>query len=308
MNTNLKKLHAREILDSRGNPTIEVVAFSETLSAAAAVPSGASTGSHEALELRDGDAKRYGGKGVLKAVSNVNGVINNELIGFDVKDQRTIDKTLIALDGTKNKSALGANAILGVSLACAKLAAAHGSVPLYKHFGASHSLLPVPMMNIINGGVHADSGLEFQEMMIVPAGAPNFREALRMGAEIFHTLKKLLSEKGFQTTVGDEGGFAPKLKSHEEALDLIVAAIEKAGYKPGGDVFIALDTASSEFYKDDKYNLKIRGKQSQVSSAELVKYFEELAKKYPIFSLEDGCAEDDWDGWKLLTEKLGKRL
>jgi len=304
----LLSLQAREVLDSRGNPTVEVTAKSGNFEASAIVPSGASTGTHEALELRDGDAKRYGGKGVLKAVSNVNDIIDDKLRDFDIEDLRAIDEALIALDGTKNKSKLGANAILGVSLACAKLAALHKGVPFYKYFDESSTLLPVPWMNIVNGGVHADSGLEFQEMMIVPAGAPNFREALRMGAEIFHTLKKLLSEKGFQTTVGDEGGFAPKLGSHEEALDLIVKAIGKAGYKAGDDVFIALDTASSEFYKDGKYDLKVRGKQTKYSSAELVKYFEELVAKYPIFSLEDGCAEDDWDGWKLLTEKLGKKI
>lgn len=306
----LKALHAREILDSRGNPTIEVVAESSRFEASAAVPSGASTGTHEALELRDGDKKRYGGKGVLKAVSHVNGVIAKKLRGFDFQNQRKLDEILIALDGTENKSRLGANAILGVSLAYAKLAALESGVPLFKYL---HTLtaqnlppftLPIPFMNIINGGVHADSGLEFQEMMIVPK-APNFREALRYGAEIFHTLKQLLIDKKLPTAVGDEGGFAPQLPSHEAALELILKAIEKAGYKPGRNINLALDTASSEFFKNGKYSLKIAGEKKSVASPELVKYFETLVKKYPIISIEDGCAEDDWDGWRLLTKKLG---
>lgn len=304
----LKSLHSREILDSRGNPTVEVTATTERFSASAIVPSGASTGTHEALELRDGDAKRYGGKGVQKAVANVNGPINNELRGFDVKDQRTLDKTMIAFDGTKNKSKLGANAILGVSLACAKAAAMEAGVPLFQYLGAASSLLPVPMMNIVNGGVHADSGLEFQEMMIVPAGAPNFREALRMGAEIFHNLKKLLSEQGLPTSVGDEGGFAPRVASHEAALDLIMKAIEKALYKAGEDVFIALDVAASEFFADGKYELKISGNKQKVGASALADYYDGLVKKYPIVSIEDGCAEDDLDGWKILTERFGHKL
>lgn len=304
----LTSLRAREVLDSRGNPTVEVMAKTEKFSASAIVPSGASTGSHEALELRDGDPKRYLGKGVLKAVANVNDILDAKLRGFDVKDQRKLDEMMIALDGTPNKSKLGANAILGVSLACAKVAALEAGVPLFQYLNPAATLLPVPMMNIINGGVHADSGLEFQEMMIIPAGAPRFSEALRMGAEIFHTLKKLLADKGFTTSVGDEGGFAPRVESHEAALDLIVAAIKKAGYKPGKDVFIGLDCASSEFFKDGSYELKIAGKKKKVSAAELVNYYSDLASKYSIISIEDGCAEDDWDGWKLLTEKLGGKL
>ncbi|MBI5413550.1 phosphopyruvate hydratase [Candidatus Peregrinibacteria bacterium] len=304
----LISLRAREVLDSRGNPTIEVTAKSEKFSASAIVPSGASTGTHEALELRDGDPKRYLGKGVLKAVSNVNDIFGEKLRGFDVKDQRKLDEMMMGLDGTPNKSKLGANAILGVSLACAKVAALEADVPLFQYLNPAATLLPVPMMNIINGGVHADSGLEFQEMMIIPAGAPRFSEALRMGAEIFHNLKKLLAEKGFTTSVGDEGGFAPRVESHEAALDIIVAAIKKAGHQPGKDVFIGLDCASSEFFKDGFYELKIGGKKKKVSAAELTNYYSDLASKYPIISIEDGCAEDDWDGWKLLTEKLGGKL
>lgn len=304
----LKLLHAREVLDSRGNPTVEVVASSADFSATAIVPSGASTGTHEALELRDNDKKRYGGKGVLKAVLHVNTVINKKLRGADFTDQRAIDQTLLDLDGTDNKSRLGANAILGVSLACAKLAALTACVPLFQYLNKKACILPVPMMNIINGGVHADSGLEFQEIMIMPAGAPSFKEALRMGVEIFHTLKKLLAEKGFSTSVGDEGGFAPRLTSHEMAFDLILEACEKAGYKAGKDVFIALDPAASEFYKDGEYCLKVRGKKEKISAAELVNYYADLAGKYPIISIEDGCAEDDWEGWGLLTKKLGDKL
>lgn len=330
----LKSIRGREVLDSRGNPTIEVTAYTTRFEASAIVPSGASTGTHEALELRDNDPKRYSGKGVLKAVANVNDIIANELSGDDVTNQEMIDKTMLALDGTKNKSRLGANAILAVSLACAKVAAKEAGLPFFQylsHIGlpksaglkGSHEphLLPVPMMNIVNGGVHADSGLEFQEMMIVPSGAPSFREALRMGAEIFHALKKLLAEKGFSTAVGDEGGFAPRVASHEDALDLIMDAIEKAGYKAGKEIFLALDTASSEFYlpaapknangkqnASGKYTLKINGKKKSADAAELVSYFEALAKKYPLISIEDGCAEDDWEGWALLTKRLGKKL
>lgn len=316
----LKNLHAREILDSRGNPTVEVIASSSRFCASAIVPSGASLGSHEALELRDGDLKRFAGKGVLKAVNNVNTIIYRKLAGFDILKQRLLDKALIELDGTENKSQLGANAILGVSLAYAKLAALESGLPFFQYLAniafstlyPQPSTLPVPLMNIINGGVHADSGLEFQEMMIVPAGAPNFKEALRMGVEIFHALKKILAEKGLTTTVGDEGGFAPRLASHEAALDLIISAIEKAKYQPGRDVFLALDTASSGFYmpagshgQQGFYELKIAGKKKKVKSAQIVAYYEKLVAKYPIISIEDGCSEDDWEGWKLLTEKLG---
>ncbi|MBI2638343.1 phosphopyruvate hydratase [Candidatus Peregrinibacteria bacterium] len=304
----LKLLHAREVLDSRGNPTIEVTASTQRFSASAIVPSGASTGSHEALELRDGEKKRYGGKGVLKVVLHVNTIINKKLKGADVKKQRRMDETLIELDATPNKSRLGANAILGVSLACAKLAALESEMPLFQYINKNACLVPVPMMNIMNGGVHADSGLEFQEIMIVPAGAPNFREALRMGAEIFHTLKKLLAEKGLPTTVGDEGGFAPRLKSHEAALDLIIKAIEKAHYKAGRDVFLAFDTAASEFYDKGVYTLTVNGKKKKLSAAELIAYYEKLAAAYPIISLEDGCSEDDWEGWQWLTQKLGGKL
>jgi enolase len=308
MTTTLKSLHAREVLDSRGNPTVEVVAKSANFCASAIVPSGASTGTHEALELRDNDSRRYGGKGVLKAVKNVNTIIAKKLLGIDVSNQRALDEMLIKLDGTENKSKLGANAILGVSLACAKLAARESNLRLFAYLGKNSCILPVPMMNIINGGVHADSGLEFQEMMIVPAGAKNFSEALRMGVEIFHTLKKLLAAKGFPTSVGDEGGFAPRLGSHEEALALIVKAIETAGYKPGKQVFIALDCAASEFYKAGSYELKIKKTKKRVNFKELISYYQSLVQKYPIVSIEDGCAEDDWAGWKFLTEKLGKKV
>lgn len=328
-------LHAREVLDSRGHPTVEVSAKSERFEATAIVPSGASTGTHEALELRDRDSKRFFGKGVQKAVHNVNTSINKKLRGFDLlrTGQRRLDEILIELDGTENKSRLGANALLGVSLACAKLAALEKRMPLFEYLAAACNtsppkpklrripdtlfLLPLPMMNIINGGLHGDSGLEFQEMMIVPAGAPNFHEALRMGAEVFHSLKKILAEKGFPVTVGDEGGFAPQLGSHEEALDLILKAIEKAHYHAGRDVFLALDVASSEFClpapgkqgkKGPQYELKIRGKKKKVEAAELIDYYAALVKKYPIVSIEDGCAEDDWEGWKLFMQKLGDKI
>lgn len=309
----LKSIHSREVLDSRGNPTVEVEAASEKFCASAIVPSGASTGTHEALELRDHNPKRYGGKGVLKAINNVNTIIYKHLRGFDVSNQRKLDKTLIELDGTPNKSRLGANAILGVSLACAQLAAKEAGLKFFEYLGKlggikKPKLLPTPMMNIINGGVHADSGLEFQEMMIVPKVSKSFRENLRAGAEIFHALKKILSEKGFSTTVGDEGGFAPRLKSHEEALDLILAAIKKADYRANKQVFIALDTASSEFFRNGKYELKIRGKKKKVEAKELTAYYEFLTKTYPIILIEDGCAEDDWEGWKTLTQRLGKKL
>ncbi|MBP9718392.1 phosphopyruvate hydratase [Candidatus Gracilibacteria bacterium] len=310
----LKKLHAREVLDSRGNPTIEVVAACEGHEASAIVPSGASTGSHEALELRDGDMKRYGGKGVLKAVGHVNTTIAEKMMGHDVTDQRGIDSTLIALDGTENKSKFGANAILGVSMACARLAAGVQGIPLYAYIGQLGGVpkkdmrLPVPLMNILNGGVHADSGLEFQEMMIVPHGAQKFSERLRMGVEIFHTLKSLFKKAGHVTSVGDEGGFAPHLPSHEAALDFIVQAITAAGYKPGEDVSLALDCASSEFFADGAYTLKIGGTKKAVKSDELIAYYEKLIAAYPIISIEDGCSEDDWDGWKLQTNKIGKTI
>lgn len=304
----LKSLHAREVLDSRGNPTVEVVAKSASFSASAIVPSGASTGSHEALELRDSESKRYFGKGVQKAVLHVNTVIAKKMRGCDFGKQRKLDDMLIALDGTENKSLLGANAILGVSLACAKLAAAEAGVPFFQYLNKKARTLPVPMMNIINGGVHANSGLEFQEMMIVPAGFSAFHEALRAGAEIFHALKKLLAEKGLQTTVGDEGGFAPLLASHEQGLDLIVKAIENAHYRPGRDVYLALDAASTEFYKKGVYTLTVAGKKKKLGAAELIAYYEKLAAHYPFVSIEDGCSEDDWEGWQWLTKKLGGSL
>ncbi|OGG99758.1 MAG: phosphopyruvate hydratase [Candidatus Lambdaproteobacteria bacterium RIFOXYD1_FULL_56_27] len=299
---------AREILDSRGNPTVEVeVVLAGGIVGRAAVPSGASTGVHEAVELRDNDKKRYGGKGVLQAVSNVNEIIGPELEGMLVSEQAEIDRIMIELDGTENKGKLGANAILGVSLACAKAAAEAHGLPLYRYIGGTNAKeMPVPMMNIINGGSHADNTVDFQEFMIVPAGAPSFREALRFSAEVFHALKSVLKAKGYSTAVGDEGGFAPDLKSNEEALQVIMTAIDKAGYKAGQDVFIAMDPASSEFYKDGKYDLA--GEKRKLSSEEMVAYYAELCSKYPIISIEDGLAEDDWAGWKKLTEVLGKKI
>jgi len=299
---------AREILDSRGNPTIEVdVVLESGAFGRAAVPSGASTGAHEAVELRDGDKSRYGGKGVLKAVENVNTIIADGVIGLEASDQNALDATMIKLDGTENKGKLGANAILGVSLAAAKASAEEADLPLYEYIGGTFAhVLPVPMMNIINGGKHADNPVDIQEFMIAPVGASSVREAIRMGSEIFQTLKSLLSKAGLNTNVGDEGGFAPALKSADECLSYIVKAIETAGYKPGGDVYIALDAASTEFFKDGKYVLAGEGK--TLSSAEMVAYYEALVKKYPIFSIEDGMAEDDWDGWKLLTDKLGGKI
>ncbi len=304
----IEDIIAREILDSRGNPTIEVDVILESgIIGRAAVPSGASTGTREAVELRDGDSDRFGGKGVLKAVQNVEEVIAPELIGIDCREQVLIDQLMIELDGTKNKSRLGANAILGVSLAVAKAAAEYSELPLFKYLGGNQSrLLPVPLMNVLNGGAHADNRVDVQEFMIVPAGAPSFSEALRYGAEVFHTLKKVLKEKGYSTAVGDEGGFAPDLKSNEEALMLIVEAIEKAGYKPGEDIFIALDPAASEFYKDGKYHLDSTG--DVFDSEQMIALYEEWVKKYPIFSIEDGLAESDWDGWKKLTDRLGKKI
>ena len=301
-------VHGREVLDSRGNPTVEVeVCLESGVVGSAIVPSGASTGSHEAVELRDGDNKRYLGKGVKKAVENVNNIIAKKLEGLDATCQLEIDQTLIDLDGTPNKSKLGANAILGVSLACAKAAAAELSLPLYQYIGGVFAReLPVPMMNILNGGEHADNNVDIQEFMIMPVGANSFSQALRMGAETFHTLKKVLSSRKLNTAVGDEGGFAPNLSSNEEAIKVIIEAIEKAGCKPGKDIYIALDAASSEFFKDGKYHLSGEGK--TLSPAELVSFYENLVSKYPIISIEDGLFEDDWDGWKLLTDKLGSKV
>ncbi len=302
----IKKIKAREVLDSRGNPTVQVDCWLDDGSfGRATVPSGASTGKHEALELRDGDKNRYGGKGVLKAVANVNEKIAPELEGKDAMNQVAIDDFLISLDGTENKSKLGANAILGVSMAVLKAAAASSSLPLYRYIGGVNAkTMPVPFMNVINGGVHADNNLDIQEFMLVPLGAPNFREALRYGAETFHTLKRILKEKGEFTGVGDEGGFAPNLNSTEEAISLLVEAIEKAGYTPGEDIAIALDSAASEFYKDGKYFLE--GK--ELSSKELADYYDDLFRRFPIVSFEDPFAEDDWEGFKLFTAKLGDKV
>jgi len=302
-------IYAREILDSRGNPTIEVEVYTESgTMGRAAVPSGASTGEREAIELRDGDKARYLGKGVLKAVENVNEIIADSLIGWEVGDQAGIDRKLIELDGTEFKSRLGANATLGVSLACAKAAAEEAGLPLYQYIGGSNAKeLPLPMMNIINGGAHADNNVDIQEFMIMPAGAINFKEALRMGAEIFHALKGVLKAKGYNTAVGDEGGFAPNLKSNEEALEVIMEAIVKAGFKPGEDVLLALDVASSELFKDGVYTLANEAKPKK-TPVELIDFYEDLVNRYPIISIEDGMAENDWDGWKLMTERLGKRI
>ncbi|MBV7409490.1 phosphopyruvate hydratase [Maritimibacter sp. DP1N21-5] len=298
-------IHAREILDSRGNPTVEVdVMLEDGTMGRAAVPSGASTGAHEAVEKRDGDKSRYMGKGVLDAVAAVNGEIAENLVGFDATDQEAIDREMIELDGTPNKGRLGANAILGVSLATAKAAADFSALPLYRYIGGSAArILPVPMMNIINGGEHADNPIDIQEFMIMPVAAENIREAVRMGSEVFHTLKKELSAAGMSTGLGDEGGFAPELGSTTDALDFILKSIEKAGYKPGEDIYLALDCASTEYYKGGKYEMKGEGK--SLSSAENVDYLAGLCAKYPIISIEDGMAEDDWEGWKLLTDKLG---
>jgi enolase len=305
-------VHAREILDSRGNPTIEVeVITASGYLGRAAVPSGASTGENEALELRDGDKSRYLGKGVLKAVQNVNNVISEEVMGMDVTDQAGIDKKMIELDGTKTKSNLGANSILGVSLAVAKAAAAFHGLTLYRYIGGTNAVtLPIPMMNIINGGSHSDAPIAFQEFMVRPIGASSFKEGLRMGAEVFHALKKVLKERGLSTAVGDEGGFAPKLEGTEDALETILKAIKAAGYKPGSDITIALDSAASEFYVNGVYDYtKFEGKNGKKrTSTEQVAYFEELISKYPIDSIEDGMAEGDWDGWKLLTDRIGKKI
>jgi len=310
--TNIIDVWAREILDSRGNPTIEVeVVLESGIVGRAAVPSGASTGEYEAVELRDGDKSRYNGKGVKKAVENVNEKIADELIDFDSTDQVAIDNLLITLDGTENKSNLGANAMLGVSLACAKASAEFFGLPLYKYIGGVNAkTLPVPMMNIINGGKHADNNVDFQEFMVMPVGAPNFAEALRMGTETFHSLKSVLSKKGYNTAVGDEGGFAPNLKSNEEAIEVILEAIEKAGYKVGTDIAIALDPAASEFFLKDKnaYHLFKSAPDKLIPIEKMVDYWADWVNKYPIVSLEDGMAEDDWDGWKLLTDKVGNKI
>jgi enolase len=302
-------VYAREILDSRGNPTLEVEVLLESgVMGRAAVPSGASTGEREALELRDGDAARYLGKGVLTAVNNVNTQIADQIIGMDATDQAGIDLRMIELDGTEFKSNLGANAILGVSIAVAKAAAEALGLPLYRYIGGVNAReLPLPMMNILNGGAHADNNVDIQEFMIMPVGAPNFSTALRMGAEIFHSLKSVLKKKGYNTSVGDEGGFAPNLSSNEEALQVIMEAIENAGYKPGDDVLLALDVASSELFKEGAYYLE-NEKTPKKTADQLIDFYEDLVNRYPIISIEDGMAENDWDGWKKITERLGKRI
>ncbi len=301
---------AREVLDSRGNPTVEVEVYLEDgTMGRAIVPSGASTGVHEAVELRDGDRDRYLGKGTLKAVENVNDIIADEIIGWDVFDQTGLDNFLIALDGTPNKGRLGANAILGVSMAAARAAAESLGLPLFQYLGGINGkVLPTPMMNILNGGSHADNTVDIQEFMIMPVGAPAFREALRMGAEVFHNLKKVLKDKGLNTAVGDEGGFAPNLSTNEEAIQAIIEAIEKAGYRPGDDVKIALDVAASEFFDTEKNIYNLTGEGVSRTAEEMVSYYEMLCDKYPVISIEDGLAEDDWEGWKLLTERLGGRV
>jgi enolase len=309
MSSTIIDIHARQILDSRGNPTVEVeVMLADGSFGSAAVPSGASTGIHEAWELRDGDEKMYLGRSVLKAVENVNDKLARELAGMDALDQRSIDQRMIELDGTENKKKLGANAILGVSLAVAHAAADYCGLPLFRYLGGVHArILPVPMMNILNGGVHADNAVDVQEFMIVPIGFTTFSDAIRCGCEVFHTLKKVLKKRGLATNVGDEGGFAPDLKSNREALDLIMEAIQQAGYQPGKDVYIALDPAASEFYGKEKENrYSIDGQ--QLEPAALVEKYVEWVDHYPICSIEDGCAEDDWEGWKLLTDRLGGRI
>ena len=307
----IASVQARQILDSRGNPTVEVDVITDSgIMGRAAVPSGASTGVHEAVELRDNDKGYYLGKGVLKAVNNVNTVIREELNGMYVFDQNAIDKKMIALDGTENKGSLGANAILGVSLACAKAAAEEARQPLYRYIGGVNAnLLPIPMMNIINGGSHADNSIDFQEFMIMPVGATSFTDAIRMGTEVFHHLKKVLKDKNYSTNVGDEGGFAPNLKSNEEAIECVLKAIEKAGYKPGKNMFIAMDAAASEFYlpKENVYHFK-KSSGDKLTPAQMVDYWADWAKKYPILSIEDGLAEDDWKGWKLLSDKLANKI
>ncbi|HEV2116853.1 MAG TPA: phosphopyruvate hydratase [Terriglobales bacterium] len=307
--TKIQQVHAREILDSRGNPTVEAeVRLEEGVKGRAAVPSGASTGEHEAVELRDGDKKRYVGKGVLKAVENVNGEIADALCDMDAANQRALDQKMIELDGTENKSRLGANALLAVSMAAARAAASAHQLPLYRYLGGlGASLLPVPMMNILNGGAHADNNVDFQEFMAMPVGATSFSEALRWGVEVFHTLKGVLKKRGYNTAVGDEGGFAPSVKSNVEAIEVVLEAISAAGYKPGAQVAIALDPAASELYQDGKYVFK-KSDKSAKSSEEMVRYWSEWARQYPIVSLEDGLAEDDWKGWQMLTRELGGRI
>ncbi len=309
MSAKIQHVHAREILDSRGNPTVEIDVILEDGSfGRAAVPSGASTGEHEAVELRDGDKSRYLGKGVTKAVKNVNTEIASKLKGMDALEQEKIDKTLIETDGTENKSRLGANAILGASLAVCKAAANSEKLPLYKYIGGEKArTLPIPMMNILNGGAHADNNVDLQEFMIMPIGAPSFKEALRMGSEVFHNLKGILKSGKLSTAVGDEGGFAPDLRSNEEAVDVILEAIDKAGYKKGKDIFIALDPAASTFFKNGIYTLEAEAKREN-SSRDMVEFYSRWVKNYPIVSIEDGLAEDDWDGWKKLTEKLGSEI
>ncbi|MES2476517.1 MAG: phosphopyruvate hydratase [Verrucomicrobiota bacterium] len=306
--TTIVEIRGREVIDSRGNPTVEVdVHLEGGAIGRAAVPSGASTGEHEAVELRDGDKSRYLGKGVLNAVENVNAKLAPALLGFDATEQASIDAAMRALDGTSTKKNLGANAILGVSMAVAKAAASQLGVPLYKYLGGPNAkVLPVPMMNVINGGAHSDAPIDFQEFMIVPIGAPTFRESLRYGAEVFHSLKKVLHDRGLSTAVGDEGGFAPKLDGVEDAMKVLCQAIEQAGYKVGEDISFALDVASSEFFKDGNYVFK-KGDGSVRSAAELVDFYADLQKRYPIISIEDGCAENDWDGWKILTDKIGAK-
>jgi enolase len=308
---NITSIHAREVLDSRGNPTVEVEIYTESGAfGRAIVPSGASTGEYEAIELRDGDKARYLGKGVLKAVRNVNEIIAPALIGYDTTMQPYLDKLMIDLDGTPNKAKLGANAILGVSLACARAAADYVGLPLYLYLGGVNAkVLPTPMMNIINGGSHADNNIDFQEFMIIPAGAPSFHEALRMGAEVFHNLKKVLAAKGYATSVGDEGGFAPNLTSNEAGIQVIMEAIVKAGYVPGKDVFIGMDVAASEFYNAEKKKYVLEGEgNKELTSKELVDLYAEFVEKYPILSIEDGLDQNDWDGWAYITKKLGKKI
>lgn len=305
----IETVHARQIFDSRGNPTVEVDVITEDgYFGRAAVPSGASTGTHEAVELRDGDKKQYMGKGVLKAVENVNDLIAPELMGFDAFDQNLIDKVMMELDGTPNKGKLGANAILGVSLAVAKAAAEAAGQPLYRYIGGVNAnTLPVPMMNILNGGSHADNSIDFQEFMIMPVNAPTFSEALRMGTEVFHHLKTVLKKKGLSTNVGDEGGFAPNITSNVEAIEVVLQAIEAAGYRPGEDIFIAMDAAASEFYENGVYHFK-KSSGDKLTSSEMANYWNDWANKYPILSIEDGMAEDDWNGWKELTNLAGKKI
>ena len=307
--TQIQEIQAREILDSRGNPTVEAeVTLAGGAKGRAAVPSGASTGEHEAVELRDGDKKRYVGKGVLRAVENVNGEIANALAGLDASDQRSLDQKMIELDGTENKGRLGANAILAVSMAAARAAAAAFGLPLYRYLGgAGANTLPTPMMNILNGGAHADNNVDFQEFMVMPVGAKSFSDALRWGVEVFHTLKGVLKKRGYNTAVGDEGGFAPSVKSNVEAIEVVLEAIQQAGYKPGEEIAIALDPAASEFYQDGKYVFK-KSDKSAKSSDDMVRFWAKWAKDYPIVSLEDGLSENDWDGWQNLTKELGGKI